>query len=333
MASQQFAGLFELHRHHDTSHTPESISRVSQLFSIQPYAGMSVDEIRHEVQAPLGSTWQQWYEYLKKVRKTYVSPSAVAELTRDVLKDGLRQKLGLLELRVSLLSTVAAIRENSPAQASKDFWSVARDTMELLVDVKRQETHASNMSVDLILSISCQNKYLSYISEYIDLMIDYAGEVIAVDLTNEAENKPSAYKEALARVRPHIPFLTIHCMETTSPERGWDALTLFPQRLGHGIRAIKDPELVQEIRARGIPLEVCPLSNILTGVATSSDHPFKRLDEAGVTLTINHDGLNDDTTLGNDYTFLQTTFGYSDSDMLRFAENAKKYAFRNIKLQ
>jgi len=328
MASQHQVGLFELHRHHDTSHTPESISRVSRLLGISPFDAMSVEEIRHEVQAPPGSTWDQWYQYLKRVRKAYVSPTAVAELTRDVLKDAARQELGLLELRVSLLSTVAAIRENSPSEASKNFWAVARETLEMLLAVKQQEMKKSHLPVDLVLSISCQNKYLPYVDRYVDLMTEYAREIIAVDLTNEADNKPSTCKAALDRIRPHISFLTIHCMETTGPERGWDALTLLPQRLGHGIHAVDDPQLVREIAKRGIVLEVCPLSNILTGVATPANHPFRCLDEAGVALTINHDGLNDDSTLDDDYTFVQTTFGYSEQDMRRFAENGRTYAFR-----
>lgn len=255
----------------------------------------------------------------------------MAELTRDVLRDAVQQDLGLVELRVSLLSTVTAIRENNPAEAGNDFWVVARNTLDALVDVKRQEAEKSHMPVDLTLSISCQNKYLPYVDQYVDLMTEYASHIIGVDLTHEADNRPSTYKAAVDRIRPHIAFLTIHCMETTGPERGWDALTLFPQRLGHGIRAIEDPKLVQEIRERRIPLEVCPLSNILTGVATSMNHPFRRLDEAGLTLTVNHDGLNNDTTLDDDYAFVQTTFGYSEDEMHRFAENGETYAFRNLR--
>lgn len=331
MVYQRAGALFELHRHHDTSHTPESISRVSQLFGISAFDTMTVQQIRQHVQAPPGSTWDQWYRYLKRVRKAYVSPAAVAELTRDVLKDGARQDLCLLELRISLLSTVTAICENSPAQADQDFWVIARQTLDALLAVKREENERSNLPVDFILSISCQNRYLPYVDRYIDLMIEYSGEIIAVDLTNEGDNKPSTYKAALDRIRPHVPFLTIHCMETTGPERGWDALTLSPQRLGHGIRALEDPDLVQEIRRRTIPLEVCPLSNILTGVATAENHPFRRLDEAGLKLTINHDGLNDDSTLDDDYALVQATFGYSEDDMRRFAENGRTCAFRNLR--
>jgi len=326
-------GLFDLHRHHDTSLTPESISRVAKLLGIAHFETMSVGDIRREVQAPPGSDWDQWYACLKKVRKAYVSSKAVAELTRDVIRDASGQGLGLLELRVSLLSTANAIRDNSPTEASKDFWVVARNTLDEILNVMRQETKGSQMPVDLIMSISCQTKYLAYIDQYVGLIKEYAKEIIAVDLTNEKENPPSAYEKALTRIRSHIEFLTIHCMERqeVGPKRGWDALKLSPQRLGHGIWAVNDPKLVREIRRQGVTLEVCPCSNILTGAATKEDHPFRRLDQAGLKLTINHDGLNDDTTLDDDYAFVQENFSYSDTDMLRFAKNGRASAFRNMR--
>jgi adenosine deaminase len=327
-------GLSDLHRHHDTSHTPESISRVAKLLGIKHFEAKSVEEIRREVQAPPGSGWEQWYDYLKQVRQAYISPTAVAELTRDVIRDASEQGLGLLELRVSLLSTVNAIRDNSPTEASKDFWVVARNTLDALLDVRQQETKGSQMPVDLIMSISCQTKYLTSIDQYVGLMKEYSKEILAVDLTNEKENPPSAYEKALTRIRSHIKFLTIHCMERqeVGTERGWDALKLSPQRLGHGIWAINDPKLVQEIRRQGVTLEVCPCSNILTGaVKKKEDHPFRQLDEAGVKLTINHDGLNDASTLDDDYAFVQENFLYSDADMLRFAENGRASAFRNMR--
>ncbi len=323
-------GWVDLHRHHDTSHTPESIHRVAHKFGISPFVNMTIEEIRQAVQAPPGSDWNQWYECLKKVRKTYVSPAVVAEMTHDVVSDAAQQSLAGLELRVSLLSTVTAVRENNPHYAAMNFWVVAREIMDRLVEIKRQ-WFSDTMTLDLIMSISCQNKHLPLVDDYVNMMKEYAADIIAIDLTNEEDNKPSTYKRAIDRIRDQIPFLTIHCMEKMGPDRGWDALTLSPQRLGHGIRAIEDPKLVEEISTRGIVLEVCPLSNILTGVATRANHPFKKLDQAGITVTINHDGLNDDTTLKDDYTFIQSAFGYSDNDMERFAENGRKAAFRNMR--
>ena len=323
--------LVDLHRHQDTSHSPESISRIARLLHIESFEHKSIEEIRRQVQAPTGATWEQWYNCLKEVRKAYVSVVAVAELTRDVIKDAAKEGLAILELRVSLLSAVDAIRTNNTTEAQANFWNVARRTLEAILEAKRQETASSEMVVDLILSISCQNKYLSYIHSYVDLMKDYSSDIIAVDLTNEQENKPTTYRADLERIRPHIQFLTVHCMEKMGPDRGWDALELAPDRIGHGIRAVEDPLLVQEIARKAIPLEICPLSNILTSVASPQNHPFRRLNESGVRVTINHDGLNDVTLLKDDYAFVKKTFGYDDQDMLRFMQNGWESAFLNMK--
>jgi len=78
-------------------------------------------------------------------------------------------------------------------------------------------------------------------------------------------------------------------------------------------------------------LEVCPLSNILTSVSNAANHSFRRLDEAGIAVAINHDGLNDDSILDDEDAFVQTTFGYSDKDMLCFEENGINQAFRHVR--
>jgi adenosine deaminase len=325
-------GLYELHRHADTSHSPESISRVAKSMGIKHYAKMSVDAIRREIQAPKGATWKEWYEYLKKVRKTYVSPEAVAELIRDVIRDAWeREKLGLLELRVGLMSTVWSIMENINMKDTRNFIKIARKTINAILAVREDEIKKTPLPVDFIFSISCRNKYLHFLDQCVDLIRDYAKDICAVDLTHENENKPSTCRRELRKIRTKVKFLAVHCMETTGPYRWRDALSLFPQRLGHGIRVMESPALVNEIVKRKIILEMCPLSNILTGVATKENHPFRQLEEAGVLLAICHDGLNDGSTLYDDYQFVQSAFGYADEDMLRFAENARRGAFRNMK--
>jgi adenosine deaminase len=331
MESNSISRFVDLHRHHDTSLTPESISRVAKLLHIGEFENKTIDQIKLQVQAPDGSNWDQWYQYLNEARKSFVSVTSVAELTRDVIKNAAKEGLTILELRISLLSTVDKIREYNASENKANYWDVSRRTLEAILTVRDQETQNTDMGIDLILSISCQKKYRERVSSYVDLMKDYASKIIAVDLTNELETEPSFYKADLKRIRPYIPFLTIHCMETTKPERGWDALKLDPDRLGHGINSVQDPELVQEIRRRNIVLEICPLSNILTGVTNAQNHPFRKLDEAGVKITINHDGLNNATSLNDDYIFVQKTFGYREEDLLRFVQNGLDNAFRNIR--
>ncbi|MDZ5446990.1 adenosine deaminase [Micromonospora sp. 4G57] len=82
-----------------------------------------------------------------------------------------------------------------------------------------------------------------------------------------------------------------HAGETTGPETVWDALReLGAERIGHGISAALDPQLLTYLAERQIPLEVCPTSNGRTrAVATMAEHPLPQLVEAGLLVTVNSD--------------------------------------------
>jgi adenosine deaminase len=82
-----------------------------------------------------------------------------------------------------------------------------------------------------------------------------------------------------------------HAGEWAGPENVWLTLEHFlPDRIGHGVRAIDDPRLVERLAADAIPLEVSPISNVATGVYPSlEEHPFLRLRDAGVVVTLNSD--------------------------------------------
>lgn len=82
-----------------------------------------------------------------------------------------------------------------------------------------------------------------------------------------------------------------HAGESTGPQTMWDAIeTLGAERLGHGIAAAQDPELMAYLREHAIALEVCPTSNIATRcVASIGEHPLPTLVAAGVPITINSD--------------------------------------------
>ncbi|NHC24545.1 adenosine deaminase [Nocardioides sp. IC4_145] len=95
-----------------------------------------------------------------------------------------------------------------------------------------------------------------------------------------------------------------HAGETTGPETVWDALRLLgAERIGHGTSAAQDPALLAHLAETGVPLEVCPSSNIATrAVADLSEHPITAFRDAGVTVTV----ASDDppmfgTTLNREY--------------------------------
>ncbi|GAB3673211.1 adenosine deaminase [Streptomyces sparsus] len=95
------------------------------------------------------------------------------------------------------------------------------------------------------------------------------------------------FDRALAEGLHSVP----HAGETTGPGTVWDALTaLRAERIGHGIGAARDPELLAHLAEHGIPLEVCPTSNLATrAVASLDEHPLRQLVDAGVTVTVNSD--------------------------------------------
>ncbi|QIK65733.1 adenosine deaminase [Nocardioides sp. HDW12B] len=82
-----------------------------------------------------------------------------------------------------------------------------------------------------------------------------------------------------------------HAGETTGPQTVWDAIRLLgAERIGHGTSSVQDPDLLAHLAATGIPLEVCPTSNLATrAVASYEEHPVRAMVEAGVTITIGSD--------------------------------------------
>ncbi len=82
-----------------------------------------------------------------------------------------------------------------------------------------------------------------------------------------------------------------HAGETTGPQTVWDAIRLLgAERIGHGTSSVQDPELLAHLAETGIPLEVCPTSNLATrAVASYEEHPVRAMVEAGVTITIGSD--------------------------------------------
>jgi aminodeoxyfutalosine deaminase len=82
-----------------------------------------------------------------------------------------------------------------------------------------------------------------------------------------------------------------HAGETTGPETVWHALRLLgAERIGHGTSSAQDPALLAHLAQTGVPLEVCPSSNLATrAVASLEEHPLRAFVEAGVTVTINSD--------------------------------------------
>ncbi len=124
--------------------------------------------------------------------------------------------------------------------------------------------------------------------------------------------------------------LTVHAGELAGPESVRDALDHLPvTRLGHGVRAIEDPELVARMADTGIVLELCPGSNVALGLYPGfAEHPFRRLLAAGCRVTLNSDDPPFfHTSLGEEYAAMRTAQGFSDTELLAVTRTAIEAAF------
>ncbi|MEU4568785.1 adenosine deaminase [Micromonospora sp. NPDC023956] len=121
-----------------------------------------------------------------------------------------------------------------------------------------------------------------------------------------------------------------HAGETTGPQTVWDALRdLGAERIGHGISAAQDPELLAHLAQHRIALEVCPTSNLRTRAVPSLDaHPLRRLVEAGVLVTINSDDPPMfGTTLNDEYAVAARLLGLDAAGVAGLARDAVTAAF------
>ena len=121
-----------------------------------------------------------------------------------------------------------------------------------------------------------------------------------------------------------------HAGETTGPETVWDALRLLgAERIGHGTSSAQDPVLLAHLAETGVPLEVCPSSNVATrAVATLAEHPLRDFVDAGVTVTINSDDPPMfGTTLNQEYAVAAELLGLDAAGLADLARAGVRASF------
>lgn len=147
---------------------------------------------------------------------------------------------------------------------------------------------------------------------------------------DERRAPPEQFRDVYELARENGLRLTVHAGETVGPESIWGALRdLKAERIGHGLRAVEDPELVRYLAENQTPVEVCITSNVLTGCCESlRQHPVRKMFDAGVFVTLNTDDPDMfRTTLCREYQIAQDVFGFSDAELRELAKNSFRASF------
>jgi adenosine deaminase len=153
---------------------------------------------------------------------------------------------------------------------------------------------------------------------------------------DEAGFPPEPYHRAFAIAADGGLGCTVHAGEHAGAQSVRGAIALPGiTRVSHGVRAIEDPRLVEELAERGIVLEVCPGSNVALGVYPSfEEHPLPALRAAGVRVTL---GSDDPpyfaTSIGREYEIAREHMGFGDDELLEMTRNAVDAAFADQTLR
>ena len=166
--------------------------------------------------------------------------------------------------------------------------------------------------------------------------------VVGYDIAGaEMGFRPTRFQASFDLLRRNNAHFTIHAGEADGPKSMWEAVQLCgAQRIGHGVRVCEDIEdfwgdrprlgrFAAFVRDQQIPLEVCPTSNLQTGVAKSLDrHPVGRLAELGFNVTIHCDNrLMSGTSLSEEFAKLSETFGWGFAEVEAVTVAAMRAAF------
>ena len=158
---------------------------------------------------------------------------------------------------------------------------------------------------------------------------------------DEKAGPPEWFAAVYAHAAEHGLHLTAHAGESVGPDSIWGALNLKAERIGHGLTAGQDPELIEELAERQIPIEICVSSNMRTGCCTDlMQHPVRRYFDQGLMLTLNTDDpAMFHTSVLQEYALVQEAFGFTDEHLRELARNSfeasflpadKKIAFLNL---
>jgi adenosine deaminase len=219
----------------------------------------------------------------------------------------------------------------SPGDYEKAHRLEATGVVEAVLRGAERATRAHGITWGLVVDL-IRNHGPRTAARRLDEITPYRGQgVVAVGLGgSEAEYPPGPFADVYAEAARRGFHRTAHAGEVAGPASVREALDrLGIERVDHGIRAIEDPALVARLALDGVPLAVCPTSNVRTGAVPSlAAHPLRRLYDAGVRVTVNSD---DPTFFGasllDEYELCRTAFGFTPRELGVLAEHAASAAF------
>ncbi len=217
----------------------------------------------------------------------------------------------------------------APSMVKKNGYVPVQAVYETILDEFSRLKDSGGASVELIVDLS-RSFGVENAEENLRSVLrhnaGHARKILGVGLGGQELGNPCLpYKRLFEEARAEGLRTVIHAGEEVGPESVWEALECGAQRIGHATSAYLDERLVDALRERQTPLEICPTSNIATGkiVSRYEDHPISRYYAKGLNLTLNTDDpVLFNTTLDEEYGLMGARCGFGAEDLARLCRNS-----------
>jgi adenosine deaminase len=328
----------DLHRHLVGAIRPEVLVYIAnKLGVIIPRFSNDAERIRKAsvITNPLPDGYKHFLQkrFWSAFQPIFSSSSGAANAIYWAIADASMDNVSYVEFRVS------------PYGISPDF----QLTLHTFTDSLREGIRAGardfpHTLVKIIFSVGRKSivekwppaEHSRYYDRLITVAKAYPDVVVGFDLSGDEDRYPNErFIEFADRVKANGFKLTVHAGETDRAAAVWDAVELLSaDRIGHGVGARKDPELLNLLADKGIPLELCPTSNWLLGIIPDLlDHPCKDFIENKIIVTVNTDDptLFRSTTLSAEFYRLIVAGQINLSDVERISRDSISASFASEK--
>jgi adenosine deaminase len=200
-----------------------------------------------------------------------------------------------------------------------DFFSRGLETQKITEAIRLGLSRVTNIQISLVADF-CRNSGLPS-AETTLAAINEVKELGVIGVTiggSEQTFPPEPYAKIYDKARRLGFHTSAHAGEAAGAESIWGAIrSLKVERIGHGTRSIEDEQLMDYLAVKKIPIEVCPLSNVRTGVVQSIEsHPVRKFFERGLVVTLNTDDPQMfANSLAEEYSLLVDRLGFSQKEI------------------
>ena len=309
----------DLHRHLEGSLRLTTLAEIAHEHGVD-LPSMSPEELRPLVQVVAGDApdFLNFLAKFKLLRRFYSSREAVERIAYEAVVDAAHDNIKYLELRF-----------NPVALALNQGFNF-EDVADWVIEATQAAQRDHDIQVRLIVQIGRHEP--QYAHQLAKIAVDRQNKgIVGLDLAGDEINFPvTQFIDVFQWARKKGLHITIHAAEAGPPGNIKEAIDkLGAERIGHGIRAREDIAIMDLLNRKQIPLEICPTSNLQTGMIPKlAQHPIYAFYQLGIPVTVNTDDPSiSNTTLTDEFLMASGGAGVPFKDLCKMTIYAAQAAF------